>query len=259
MKRTVVSAEQQAQARFGTARRAAAFDANQRLDHVNAAMQDFIARQTMVSIATADGQGRCDCSFRAGEPGFVHVLDPRTLAYPEYRGNGVMASVGNVLENPHIGMIFLDYCHTTVGLHVNGRARVVEARDMLTQPHLPLPLLEAARRKGGRRPEAWIVIEVEEAYIHCSKHVPLMKQLDKHIEWGTDDDMAKGGDFFHIKSGSTVPRLDLEGGAPASSGRAAGVPFGILLKRLAATLSAKVVMLPLVVALRRRFARLHLH
>lgn len=202
MKRTVVSGEERAQASFGTSRRAAAFYANQRLDHVNAAMQQFIARQDMVSIATSDAQGRCDCSFRAGEPGFVYVLDAKTLTYPEYRGNGVMASLGNILDNPHIGMIFLDFCQTTIGLHVNGRARVVEAHDMAILPDLPLPLAEAARRKGGRRPEAWVVIDVEEAYIHCSKHVPLMKRLDKHIEWGTDDDTMKGGDFFRIKSGT---------------------------------------------------------
>lgn len=257
MKRTVLSGEQRAQARFGTARRAASFNVSQRLDHVNTAMQDFIARQTMVSIATADRAGRCDCSFRAGEPGFVHVLDAKTLAYPEYRGNGVMASLGNILDNPHIGMIFLDYCQTTIGLHVNGRARVVEAHDMVILPDLPLPLIEAAQRKGGRRPEAWIVIEVEEAYIHCSKHVPLMKQLDKHIEWGTDDDTVKGGDFFRIKSGTAVRRMLLND--QGRSGRAAGVPFRILLKRLAAAFGAKVVMLPLVVALRRRFARLDLH
>jgi uncharacterized protein len=197
------SGEEQAQERFGTTGRAAAFIANQRLDRLNGAMQDFIARQDMVSIATADAQGRCDCSFRAGEAGFVHVLDDRTLAYPEYRGNGVMASVGNILENPHIGMVFLDYIQTRVGLHVNGRARVVDTRDMLAWPHLPAPLLEAAKRKGGRRPETWIVIDVEEAYIHCSKHVPLMQRLEKHIEWGTDDETVKGGDFFKVKAEQT--------------------------------------------------------
>lgn len=202
MKQVDLTGEQQAQARFGTARRAASFNAGQRLDHLNTAMQDFIARQTMVSIATADRAGRCDCSFRAGEPGFVYALDAKTLTYPEYRGNGVMASLGNILDNPHIGMIFLDFCQTTIGLHVNGRARVVETHDMAILPDLPLPLAEAARRKGGRRPEAWVVIDVEEAYIHCSKHVPLMKRLDKHIEWGTDDDTMKGGDFFRIKSGT---------------------------------------------------------
>lgn len=203
VKKEPASGERQAQARFGTARRAAAFYANQQLDYLNDAMRRFIARQEMMSIATADAQGRCDCSFRAGEPGFVQVLNSKTLAYPEYRGNGVLASVGNILENPHIGMIFLDYCDTTLGLHVNGRARVLAPQELLALPDLPDTLRHAARVTGGRRPEAWVLVDVEEAYIHCSKHVPLMKRLDKHLDWGTDDEAAKGGDFFGVKAERT--------------------------------------------------------
>jgi predicted pyridoxine 5'-phosphate oxidase superfamily flavin-nucleotide-binding protein len=101
---------------IGTSSRAAAFYANQILAHLNPLMREFIARQEMAFIATADAGGACDCSFRAGTPGFVQVLDDKTLAYPEYRGNGVLASVGNILENPQIGMIFLDYYQSTVGL-----------------------------------------------------------------------------------------------------------------------------------------------
>jgi uncharacterized protein len=149
MEQRLGSGEQQAQERFGTVGRAAAFVAHQRLDHLNAAMQTFIARQDMVSIATADEQGCCDCSFRAGEPGFVHVLGEKTLAYPEYRGNGVMASVGNILVNPHIGLLFLDYAETRVGLHVNGRGRVLDARDIPALSNLPSLMVDAANRTGA--------------------------------------------------------------------------------------------------------------
>lgn len=204
MKRPASPAEQQAQQRFGSNARAAAFYANQMLDYLNPLMQQFIARQEMAFIATADASGACDCSFRAGTPGFVQVLDEKTVAYPEYRGNGVLASVGNILENPQIGMIFLDYYQSTVGLHVNGTARVLSPDDLTTFPHLPTGMVEASRMKGGRRPEAWIIIDVEEAYIHCSKHVPLMKRQDKQIAWGTDDESVKGGDFFKTKP---TPRL----------------------------------------------------
>ncbi len=200
MKRPGSSAERHAQARFGTTSRAAAFYANQVLGHLNLPMRQFIARQDMVSIATADASGRCDCSFRAGDPGFVQVLDDKTLVYPEYRGNGVLASVGNILENPHIGMIFIDYCQTTIGLHVNGRARVINSHELLALPNVTPSQGEEVARKGGRRPESWVVVDIEEAYIHCSKHVPLMKRLDKQIHWGTDDDTVKGGDFFQVKS-----------------------------------------------------------
>lgn len=201
MKRPASSGEQQAQRQFGTSTRAAAFYGNQMLDHLNQPMQAFIARQEMAFVATADAGGACDCSFRAGTPGFVRVLNEKTLAYPEYRGNGVLASVGNILENPHIGLIFLDYFQSTVGLHVNGGARVLSPEQIHTLPLLSERLRESGQSKTERRVEAWIVIDVEEAYIHCSKHVPLLKQLDKQIAWGTDDESAKGGDFFKVRSG----------------------------------------------------------
>ena len=192
------SGERQAQERFGTPGRAEAFYANQMLSHLNQPMRGFIARMEMVYIATADANGECDCSFRAGAPGFVQVLDEKTLAYPEYRGNGVLASVGNILNNPHIGLIFLDYYQTTVGLHVNGNARVLDPHEAAALPNLPAGMTEAAHSQGGRRPQAWILIGVEEAYIHCSKHVPLLTRQDKHITWGTDDERLKGGNFFKV-------------------------------------------------------------
>ena len=81
---------------YGRTGSALAFYRNQVLDHLNSAMQVFIARQEMLFVATADRHGEADASFRAGTPGFVRVLDERTVAYPEYRGNGVMASLGNL-------------------------------------------------------------------------------------------------------------------------------------------------------------------
>ena len=200
MKRAGSSGEQQAQEKFGTTGRAAAFYTNQVLPHLNAPMRQFIARQDMVFVATADAKGACDCSFRAGGPGFVQVLDEKTLAYPEYRGNGVLASVGNMLENPHIGMIFLDYYQTTMGLHVIGTVRILTPGEMESLLQLPESAIEASQVKGGKHPEAWIVVDVAEAYIHCSKHVPLMKRLDKQIAWGTDDETIKGGDFFKVRA-----------------------------------------------------------
>src|SRR5262249_1827317 len=87
--------------------------------------------------ATADSHGECDCSFRAGLPGFVHVLDAKTLIYPEYRGNGVLASLGNIAENPHIGMFLADFLQSTVGLHINGTAQTLENDALRRRPDLP--------------------------------------------------------------------------------------------------------------------------
>ncbi len=192
--------EHQSQEKFGTTRRALVFYNKQMLNYLNPVMREFIARQEMVFIATADAHGECDCSVRAGLPGFVHVFDEKTLAYPEYRGNGVMASVGNLLENPHIGMIFIDFFQSTVGLHVNGEARVVDNEDLLARSDVTPEMIKATKTTGGRCPERWILVKVEEAYIHCSKHVPLLKKQDKEIYWGTDDENRKGGDYFKAKA-----------------------------------------------------------
>lgn len=190
--------ELMAQSLYATTKRALAFYDKQMLDRLNQAMQDYILRQEMVFIATSDGAGECDSSFRAGLPGFIRVLDEKTLIYPEYRGNGVMASIGNILENNHIGMMFIDFFESTVGLHVNGSAQVIENDQLLAIPNIPDSVLSDLAAKGGRKPERWIKVSVLEAYVHCSKHVPLLAKLDKKIHWGTDNSVHKGGDYFGV-------------------------------------------------------------
>lgn len=185
----------------GTERRARAFYEHQMLDHLNERMRAFITEREMMFVSTADAAGHCDCSIRTGPPGFIRVIDERTLAYPEYRGNGVMASLGNLSENPHIGLLLVDFFGSTVGCHVNGSARIIE-NDVLLSPDAPFPadLCQAAQDSGGvPRPERWVVVRVDEAYIHCSKHIPLLVKRDKAILWGTDDPVAKGGDYFEAK------------------------------------------------------------
>ncbi|WP_083975625.1 pyridoxamine 5'-phosphate oxidase family protein [Kitasatospora mediocidica] len=155
------------QRQLGTAERAADFYQRQVRPHLTSQMQEFIARQSMVFLSTADADGACDASFRAGPPGFVLVLDDHTLAYPEYRGNGVMASAGNITENPHLGLLFLDFTGDRIGLHVNGTAHL-RPDEALRAAYPQLPVETAP----GRRTELWVHISVDEAYIHCSKHIP---------------------------------------------------------------------------------------
>src|SRR5258708_38311299 len=160
-------------------------------------MQAFVTKQEMMFVGTADRHGEADTSFRAGLSGFVRVLDEKTLAYPEYRGNGVMSSLGNISENPHVGLLFVDFTEK-IGLHVNGRARILENDGFLRDA-------SASQREGipiatGRDPERWVVVSVLEAYIHCSKHIPRMQKIDQEIQWGTDDVRAKGGDYFKAKA-----------------------------------------------------------
>lgn len=193
-------AEKKAQERFGSEARALSFYQNQVVRALNSEMKEFIAKQEMCWLATSDQEGQCDSSFRAGPPGFVGVLGNTRLLIPEYRGNGVMASIGNILSNPGIGLLFLDLLHSTVGLHVNGQARVLSNQEIVELPGVPSSILEASQVKGGRRPECWVLVDIEEAYIHCSKHVPLLKKVDKQLHWGTDDEQKKGGDYFRLRS-----------------------------------------------------------
>ena len=210
------AAERDLQRRHGTAERAETFYRNQVLDHLNERMAAFVGRMEMAFVATADGRGECDCSVRCGEPGFVHVLaDGRQLAYPEYRGNGVMASLGNLTENNHVGLLFVDLLRDCVGLHVNGPARIVETAELLARPDLPERLRADCGHRGGRHPERWVVVDVAEAYIHCAKHLPLVAKVPKKISWGTDNPVAKGGDYFGVAAmragdGTAEKRLSVE-------------------------------------------------
>jgi uncharacterized protein len=167
-----LTGERMLQEQLGTRDRAEQFYGRQVLDHLNDRMRDFVARQEWMFVATSDARGACDSTLRAGPAGFVAVLAERRLAWPEYRGNGVLASRGNIVENPHVGLLFVDFTDDQIGLHVNGRANLV-GDDVLRSAYPDLPIDTVP----GRRPEQWVVTEVVEAYIHCAKHIP---RLHRH-------------------------------------------------------------------------------
>ena len=96
------------QERFGTTALADRIDGLLVKDTISAGDRAFIEASDMFFLATADGAGRPTCSYKGGEPGFVRVLDERTVAFPNYDGNGMYLSTGNVLVNPEVGMLFLD-------------------------------------------------------------------------------------------------------------------------------------------------------
>lgn len=181
--------ERDLQEKHGTERRADAFYSNQMIDYLNEDMQQYLLRQTFLFIATSDKNGNCDSSFKAGEQGFIHVIDDKRLMYPEYRGNGVMASLGNILENQHIGLLLIDFFDDQIGLHINGAAEIVENEH----------IHNIAPDVTDDRAERWVVVTVHEAYIHCSKHIPHLVDTKNLRAWGTDDTAKKGGDYFKVK------------------------------------------------------------
>jgi uncharacterized protein len=86
----------------------------------------FIEGIDMFFLATADADGHPQCSYKGGAPGFVRVLDERALAFPNYDGNGMYLSAGNLSVNPHVGLLFIDFVSARPNrLRVSGDASVV--------------------------------------------------------------------------------------------------------------------------------------
>ncbi len=180
--------ERDLQDRLGTTDRAQRFYDEQVLDHLNVAMRDFVRRQRLMFVATADASGECDSTLRSGPAGFVEVIDEQTLAWPEFRGNGVMASLGNIGENPHVGLLLVDFEQDTVGLHINGRARLVGEAGMRKAG------FAAPASPSGRAVSVWVEVSVQEAYIHCSKHIPRLVHAE--TAQAPPPRRAKTADYF---------------------------------------------------------------
>ena len=90
----------------------------------------FIESRPLFFLATADASGHPDCSYKGGAPGFVRVTSDDELAFPSYDGNGMFRSLGNVLVNPSVALLFIDFERPN-RLRVNGSARVVESDALL--------------------------------------------------------------------------------------------------------------------------------
>jgi uncharacterized protein len=125
----------------------------------------FVERMDMFFLATADAEGRPQCSYKGGDPGFVAVLDEHTLAFPSYDGNGMYLSVGNLRVNPHVGLLFVDFCgRPPRRLRINGVASV-EPGD---------PLL-------ARFPGAQFVVRVRatQVFPNCPRYIHRMQLVER--------------------------------------------------------------------------------
>ena len=184
---------------FKTTEEALKFYNNQMLDYLAPLMKDFVAKQEMMFISTADIQGECDSSFRHGHQGFVQILSDEYLIYPEYKGNGVMASMGNISENPHIGLMFLDFFETKVGLHINGKALIVKKENLEKRlQNLGLKSYCLDQDKNHFKIVSYILVKVEEAYIHCSLHIPMFHKIEEKETIKNFPKHSKGGDAFEV-------------------------------------------------------------
>ncbi|MCC7081524.1 MAG: pyridoxamine 5'-phosphate oxidase family protein [Burkholderiales bacterium] len=149
--------EEQAQRRWHTA---ALWDDARKArllwDHIPSALHARVEAAHYFFLATSAPDGRCDCSFKGGGPGLVRVLDARRLAFPDFDGNGVFMSIGNILANPHVGCLFIDFTDGA-RLRVNGRASI------------HADAAAAALFPTQRRV---VMVDIEQVIPNCARHVP---------------------------------------------------------------------------------------
>lgn len=136
------------------------------LDRLDGFCRDFIALSPFLVLASADEAGRADASPRGDAPGFVQVLDDRTLLIPDRRGNNRVDSFGNVVASPGVGLIFM-VPGIAETLRVNGRARLTRDSALLE----PMAVQE-------RTPTLGLIVAVEEAFFHCGKALIRSKLWD---------------------------------------------------------------------------------
>jgi len=115
----------------------------------------FIEQRDMFFLATADREGRPNCSYKGGDPGFVRVLDDSTLAFPWYDGNGMFLSAGNVGVNPHVGMLFIDL-EQGKRLRVNGSASLMSADALVP---------------AFREAQLVLLVRVREVFPNCPRYI----------------------------------------------------------------------------------------
>jgi predicted pyridoxine 5'-phosphate oxidase superfamily flavin-nucleotide-binding protein len=126
----------------------------------------FIESAAYFFIATADAEGRPDCSFKGGMPGFVRVTGPSELSFPDYDGNGMFKSLGNVVVNPNVGLLFIAMHGTPRRLRVNGSARVRDD-DPLLKETVGAQLI--------------VRLEARAIFPNCPRYIPDMKMAGSSI------------------------------------------------------------------------------
>ena len=122
----------------------------------------FIERQNMFFLATADRDGQPQCSYKGGAPGFVKVVDEHTIAFPNYDGNGMYLSLGNLVENPQVGLLFISFTEPK-RVRLNGVASIADDDPL-----------------AAEWPEAQLVVRVRatEVFPNCPRYIHRLELVE---------------------------------------------------------------------------------
>jgi uncharacterized protein len=144
----------------------------------------YIGKSPMMFISTSNGRGQCDVSPRGDKPGFVYVANSQQLVIPERPGNKRVDSLCNIIENPHIGLLFIIPGMEEV-LRVNGQAAIIKEHPVLDNLKL-----------GDKTPPLGIVVEVEECFIHCPRALK-HSGIWNTESWPAKEQLPSSMDIFH--------------------------------------------------------------
>ena len=183
------------------------------IDHIDDAARSFIARSPFLVLATSGPRGN-DASPRGGPPGFVAVLDEHRLALGDLSGNNRLDSYANIVEHPHVGMLFF-IPGMDETLRVNGRATLTTDPEVLQRAAI-----------DGRLPRIALGIDVDECFLHCAKALRRGGLWDPS-SWPAKEDRPSAGAIFKAHVGidaePEVLEADLEQGYKVSMWYPGGV------------------------------------
>jgi predicted pyridoxine 5'-phosphate oxidase superfamily flavin-nucleotide-binding protein len=159
-------AQRSLQDAFGSRALADRLEETTRRERFTDADKAFVEESPFFFLATADAEGRPDCSFKGGMPGFVRILDETTLAWPDYDGNGMFRSLGNVLANPHVGLLFIRIGEKPGRLRINGRAELSFDDPMIqTMPGAQM----------------LVKLTATDIFPNCPRYIPHLEMLEPSI------------------------------------------------------------------------------
>ena len=163
MSNIYLDSHRELQDRFDTRRLADRLDESLVHDTISESEKAFIESREMFFLASVDARGHASCAYRGGDPGFVRVVDEHTIAFPNYDGNGMYQSMGNVLSAGQVGILFIDF-ENRRRVRYNGMASI-DYNDPLK----------------GQFPEAQFVVRVRarEIFTNCPRYIHKMKIIER--------------------------------------------------------------------------------